>query len=203
MTLAYATHRLSGIASPANASYSAAELAFQLKSSGSKALFTCVPLLQIALEAAKTAGIPEERIYILEMPKEFSGDRVPPFKTVGDLILGGKQLTSIEELKWEKGQGRRQTAYLCYSSGTSGLPVSHHLRFHENHSYVQTERGHDLALQCNLKRSSDQHLRSTNSQAWANRCSARSPTTESHLWPGSNGTCEHTPRRWCNYTSEV
>ena len=40
MTLAYATHRLSGIASPANAAYSAVELEFQLKNSGAKALFT-------------------------------------------------------------------------------------------------------------------------------------------------------------------
>jgi hypothetical protein len=40
MTLAYATHRLSGVASPANAAYSAAELEFQLKNSGAKALFT-------------------------------------------------------------------------------------------------------------------------------------------------------------------
>jgi ribosome assembly protein SQT1 len=40
MTLAYAVHRLSGIASPANAAYSAAELEFQLKDSGAKAVFT-------------------------------------------------------------------------------------------------------------------------------------------------------------------
>lgn len=40
MTLAYAVHRLSGIASPANAAYSASELEFQLKNSGAKALFT-------------------------------------------------------------------------------------------------------------------------------------------------------------------
>jgi ribosome assembly protein SQT1 len=40
MTLAYAVHRLSGIATPANAAYSAPELEFQLKSSGAKALFT-------------------------------------------------------------------------------------------------------------------------------------------------------------------
>ena len=40
MTLAYSVHRLSGIASPANAAYSASELEFQLKSSGAKALFT-------------------------------------------------------------------------------------------------------------------------------------------------------------------
>lgn len=40
MTLAYAVHRLSGVVSPANAAYSASELEFQLKSSGTKALFT-------------------------------------------------------------------------------------------------------------------------------------------------------------------
>lgn len=40
MTLAYAIHRLSGIATPANAAYSASELEFQLKSSGATLLFT-------------------------------------------------------------------------------------------------------------------------------------------------------------------
>ena len=40
MTLAYATHRLSGVASPANAAYSAAELEFQLKNSRATSLFT-------------------------------------------------------------------------------------------------------------------------------------------------------------------
>ncbi|TVY53909.1 Acyl-CoA ligase easD [Lachnellula cervina] len=122
MTLAYAVHRLSGIASPANAAYSASELEFQLKSSGAKALFTCIPLLDISLQAAKAAGIPNERVFILEMPKEFTGDLSPPFKTVTQLIIDGARLPKLEPLRWEKGQGARQTAYLCYSSGTSGLP---------------------------------------------------------------------------------
>jgi acyl-CoA synthetase (AMP-forming)/AMP-acid ligase II len=58
------------------------------------------------------------------MPKEFSGDKNLPFKTVGQLIAAGEKLPQLEALNWEKGQGGRQTAYLCYSSGTSGLPVS-------------------------------------------------------------------------------
>ncbi len=49
MTLAYATHRLSGVASPANAAYNAAELTFQLQNSGAKALFT-VSRLGLVLE---------------------------------------------------------------------------------------------------------------------------------------------------------
>ena len=40
MTLAYATSRLNGISSPANAAYSASELEFQMKNAGAKALFT-------------------------------------------------------------------------------------------------------------------------------------------------------------------
>jgi len=75
MTLAYAGFRLNGISSPANAAYSASELEFQLKNSGAKVLFTCIPLLEVSLQAAKHAGIPKERIYILEMPKEFSGTK--------------------------------------------------------------------------------------------------------------------------------
>ncbi|KAG4413272.1 hypothetical protein IFR04_013591 [Cadophora malorum] len=122
MTLAYAVHRLNGIATPANAAYSASELEFQLKSSGAKALFTCIPLLETSLQAAKAVGIPKERVYILELPKELSGDKPVPFKTASQLIEAGSKLPTLEALKWEKGQGAKQTAYLCYSSGTSGLP---------------------------------------------------------------------------------
>ena len=141
MSLAWATHRLNGIATPANAAYTAAEVDFQIKSSGAKALFTvcasvlvkisqelnpikqCIPLLETAVQAAKAAGIPEHRIYILEMPKEFTGNKSVPFKTVSQLIAEGEKLPAIDPLKWERGQGAKQTAYLCYSSGTSGLPV--------------------------------------------------------------------------------
>ena len=84
----------------------------------------CIPLLETSLQAAKAVGIPKERVYILELPKELSGDKPVPFKTASQLIEAGSQLPALEELKWEKGQGAKQTAYLCYSSGTSGLPVS-------------------------------------------------------------------------------
>lgn len=124
MTLTYAVHRLSGMVSPANAAYSADELLFQLKDSKAKCLFTCIPLLETALEAAAKCGIPRERVYILEMPKEFTGDKEVPFKTVNQLIAQGGKLARLEPLKWNKGDGAKKVAYLCYSSGTSGLPVS-------------------------------------------------------------------------------
>ncbi|ORY17230.1 hypothetical protein BCR34DRAFT_671304 [Clohesyomyces aquaticus] len=124
LPLAWATHRLGGIQSPANAAYSCAELEYQLKDSKATALFTCLPLLQTSLEAAKNVGIPKNRIYILEVPKEFTGGKGNPsgFKTVHDLIQEGKKLDRLEPLNWEQGEGAKRTAFLCYSSGTSGLP---------------------------------------------------------------------------------
>ncbi|KAF7561176.1 hypothetical protein G7046_g2993 [Stylonectria norvegica] len=117
--LTHAVHRFSGIVTPASAAYSAPELEHQLRSAGAKALFTCVPLLETALTAAKAAGIPEDRIFILPVP---GFDKKVPFKTIDDLIGEGEKLSELPPLKWTRGQGARQVAYLCYSSGTSGLP---------------------------------------------------------------------------------
>ncbi|KAI0413270.1 hypothetical protein F5X98DRAFT_352530 [Xylaria grammica] len=115
----WAVHRLSGVVTPANAMYSAAELQHQLTSSGSKALFTCPSLLDNALKATRASGIPDDRVFLLDIPGQA---RDPRFKTIDDLISEGRSLPELETLKWTKGQGARQTAYLCYSSGTSGLP---------------------------------------------------------------------------------
>ncbi|KAK3298412.1 uncharacterized protein B0H64DRAFT_471706 [Chaetomium fimeti] len=114
-----AVHRLSGIATPANVAYSAEELEHQLRSSGAKALFTCVPVLETALKAAKAVGIPEDKIFIMDLPHH---SQKPPFKTVDDFVEMGRSVPELEPLRWVKGQGARQTAFLCYSSGTSGLP---------------------------------------------------------------------------------
>lgn len=119
MTVAYAVHRLNGIVTPANAAYSAPELAHQLKSSGAKALFISIPLLQTGLEAAKAAGIPNDKIYIVGMP---GAEKKDGFVSIEDLVAEGARLPQLDEVKWTTGQGERQTAFLCFSSGTSGLP---------------------------------------------------------------------------------
>lgn len=125
----YAVHRLSGICSPANAAYSVPELTHQLTSSGVKVLFTCVPLLDTALKAAEAAGIPRDRIFILPMA---TGDEPVFFPSIQDLISEGDRLPELEPLQWHQGQGARQPAFLCYSSGTSGLPVSRSLPLHRD-----------------------------------------------------------------------
>ncbi|KAF1816469.1 phenylacetyl-CoA ligase-like protein [Eremomyces bilateralis CBS 781.70] len=119
LTVAWGTHRLGGIVSPANAAYSVSELAYQLKSSGSQCVFTCAPLLEATLEAAKEVGIPKERVYILEVP----GPSAPKeFKTVDQFIDEGRKLQPLEKLVFKPGEGARRIAFLSYSSGTSGLP---------------------------------------------------------------------------------
>lgn len=117
----HATHRLSGIATPANVAYSPSELEHQLRSSGAKALFTCVPVLETALKAARAVGIPDDKVFIMDLPLHA---QKPSFKTVDDLVEMGHSMPELEPLQWVKGQGARQVAFLCYSSGTSGLPVS-------------------------------------------------------------------------------
>lgn len=126
MTISWAAHRFSGVSSPISPSYSAAELASQLKAVKCKALFTCATLLPTALEAASAVGIPKTHVYLVEIPeKALKGAAVPTgIKSVDQLIAEGKKLAPLPELKWAQGQGARQTAFLCSSSGTSGLPVS-------------------------------------------------------------------------------
>jgi len=45
------------------------------------------------------------------------------FKTVNQFIEEGSKLPKLDPLEWSEGEGARRTAFLCYSSGTSGLPV--------------------------------------------------------------------------------
>lgn len=123
-------HRLSGISSPANAAYNSSELTYQLKASKSRAIFTCLPLLETALTAARNVGIEEHHVYILALPDEaLAGTSSSTslagksFKSVDELIAQGKELPPLENLVWEKGQGARQCAFLNFSSGTTGLPV--------------------------------------------------------------------------------
>lgn len=69
---------------------------------------------------------PKDRIYLLEVPPQAGGGKEAGsgFKTVSQLIETGKSLPKVEKLNWSAGEGARRTAFLCYSSGTSGLPVS-------------------------------------------------------------------------------
>lgn len=96
----------------------------QLKDSGARGLFTCPSLLDTAVEAAKQAGIPPSNVFVIDVPGNVAAPGSDPtkFLSVEDLIDAGRRLAPLPPLRWTKGQGREQAAYLCYSSGTSGPP---------------------------------------------------------------------------------
>ena len=125
MTLAWAVHRLGGVVSAVNAAYNADELEFQMKHSGCKAVFTALPLLKTCMKGVESSNIAKEKVFILPLPPSVTqGMENPGHKTVDDLVEAGKNLPAQErsDSNWSEGEGARRTAFLCYSSGTSGLP---------------------------------------------------------------------------------
>ncbi|KAJ5512655.1 hypothetical protein N7463_002207 [Penicillium fimorum] len=130
LPLFWAVHRLGGVLSPANASYSAAELTHQLLDSKAKALVTCVPLLSISLEAAAKAGLPNSRIYLLDVPQELLGGAKPPteYKSVSELIEAGKSLPPVDQLRWSAGEGSPTNSIFMlfeWNIWNAGVMISH------------------------------------------------------------------------------
>lgn len=108
-------HWASGVVTPANPTYTAEELAYQLRDSGAKALATLAPLLPIAVQAADAAGISRDRIILL-------GDvRSPEFRHWREI------LDPSTTVKWRRGgrvKADKDLAYLVYSSGTTVRSLS-------------------------------------------------------------------------------
>jgi len=125
LILAWAVHRLGGVLTCANAVYNAAELEYQLKDSKAKAIFTSLPLYNTTMTAASKSNIPQHNVYILPLaPSLTQGLSAPNHKTLEDFIQAGTKLPRLDasDRQWSKGEGARRAAFLCYSSGTSGLP---------------------------------------------------------------------------------
>ncbi|KAI1333365.1 hypothetical protein F5Y16DRAFT_11707 [Xylariaceae sp. FL0255] len=112
----FGVHYAGGVVTTANPSYTAKELAFQLKDSGAKGIVTQLPTLPLVREVAATLGLPEDRILLL-------GDRRDPagqFKHFTELKHSG--LLSSLYSGQTRVDPKRDLAFLVYSSGTTGLP---------------------------------------------------------------------------------
>ncbi|OJJ46646.1 hypothetical protein ASPZODRAFT_132744 [Penicilliopsis zonata CBS 506.65] len=110
----WGTHWAGGVVSPANPAYTVDELAFQLKNSGAKALATQLAHLSVATEAARRAGIADNRIILLG-DQRHPAARFKHFTTI-------RNIEGTARFRRTKVDPAKDLAFLVYSSGTTGTP---------------------------------------------------------------------------------
>ncbi|KUJ17145.1 acetyl-CoA synthetase-like protein [Mollisia scopiformis] len=114
-----AVNRVGGIISGASPAYNVEEMTYALKTAGAKYLFTIPGSMDVASAAAKNAGIPKQRVFLLEGTME-------GFTTMYELLELGKregEKGQVEEYKLKRGEKNKDLCgFLSFSSGTTGLP---------------------------------------------------------------------------------
>ncbi|KAI5797591.1 hypothetical protein EDC01DRAFT_650546 [Geopyxis carbonaria] len=113
----YAVVRAGGIVSGASPAYGVEEMVYALRTAGAKWVFTLPESLEVAVRAAEEAGVPRERVVLLE-------GFVEGYKTLQDLVEVGKGYEQ-QVPPWEIPEGKTNhdiPAFLSFSSGTTGLP---------------------------------------------------------------------------------
>ena len=94
-------------------------MTYALKKASARFLMTIPSSMEVAAVAAKNAGIPMERIFLLE--GELSG-----FTTLQTLLDIGKSFEEDDQIRSFKIPKGKQNgdicAFLSFSSGTTGLP---------------------------------------------------------------------------------
>ncbi|KIW87279.1 uncharacterized protein Z519_12182 [Cladophialophora bantiana CBS 173.52] len=103
-----------GVVTPANAGYTARELAYQLKDSGARVVATQYHCLQTAREACKTVGISEDCIVLLGQQRDPTG-RVQHYTSI-------RNTSGATRYRRNKILPKTDIAFLVYSSGTTGKP---------------------------------------------------------------------------------
>ncbi|KAL1681237.1 hypothetical protein EV122DRAFT_261400 [Schizophyllum commune] len=115
----WAVHKLGAVVTPANPAYTTDELVYQLQTAKATAIVAHSDFLPTALDAARLAGLPAERI------ARFSNaaSRPSPVKTIDELVaIGASKPQGYEERKLRPGEGKTKVAFLSFSSGTTGRP---------------------------------------------------------------------------------
>ncbi|KAI0772846.1 amp dependent CoA ligase [Trametes elegans] len=113
----WAVHRLGAIVTGANPAYTADELLYQLTATKARVLITHAGSLPIALQAARKAGLPADRVVVFDAVLGASN------ATVHALVDEGLEHTQqFVEPRLKPGEGKRKLAFLSFSSGTTGRP---------------------------------------------------------------------------------
>lgn len=100
-----------GAASPANPSYTARELVYQMEAIKAKILLTHESNINTALEAAQQVGLPKSNILL------FGDKAIDGVLTYKQVLLGSRHVV-LQDLTPE--ETKDAVACLCFSSGTTG-----------------------------------------------------------------------------------
>lgn len=105
--------------SSASPAYNVEEMSYMLNVASAQFLFTVPGSLDIAVAAAENAGIPRKRIFLLEGTSE-------GFTTMSELLELGKSYGEHGQVSQYCIPAQKQNndicGFLCFSSGTTGLP---------------------------------------------------------------------------------
>ncbi|PLB52210.1 acetyl-CoA synthetase-like protein [Aspergillus steynii IBT 23096] len=114
-----ATARAGGIVSGASPAYNVEEMSYALTTGKAKYLLTVPSSLAVAIPAAKNAGIPADRILLLEGEQD-------GYTNVQKLLEIGKEYGDdgqVSPFKFADEESNRDLCgFLSFSSGTTGLP---------------------------------------------------------------------------------
>jgi 4-coumarate--CoA ligase len=110
--------RAGGKVCGASPAYGPEEMSFALRVAQAKFLFTVPSSIEVATKAAKASGIPQSNIFLLE-------GEMPGYTTVQDLIKTGQSYGSNQSVPASIPSNSTNASicgFLCFTSGTSGLP---------------------------------------------------------------------------------
>ena len=114
-----AVNRIAGIVSGASPAYNVEEMTYALKTAKAKFLFTVKESLDVAVEAAKKAGLDRGRVFLLE-------GKLEGFVGMEELLEIGRGYGEEGQVKeYILSRGERNAdlcGFLSFSSGTTGLP---------------------------------------------------------------------------------
>lgn len=121
-----------GVFTGANPTFTARELAYQLKDSEAKFLLVSVGSIDVGIEAAKMVGLDPEKVFVFDdglyvdddggIVRWATRERVKGVKHWSDIVMAGNDKFAWEELITEEEANR--TAAINYSSGYSSLNSS-------------------------------------------------------------------------------